>query len=169
MFLGLLDPDPLVRGMDLSSCKNSKTNLDSYCFVTLFDFLSLKNDVNVPTKSNKQKNFLKKLFFVGILKENDENSRIRIRTHCSETWIRGSRSGSTPKCHGSATLLLRRKYFALLSTSLIILWVYLVGLLDVAHLKVEAAGGGQQGRLPLLHLHTLQQAQALDTHKLQHK
>jgi hypothetical protein len=44
MFLGLLDPDPdpLVRG-------------DSYYFVTLFDFLSLKNDVNVPSKSNKQK------------------------------------------------------------------------------------------------------------------
>ncbi len=47
--------------------------------------------------------------------------------------------------------------------------VYLVGLLDVAHLKVEAAGGGQQGGLPLFHFHTLQQAQALDTHKLQHK
>ncbi len=47
--------------------------------------------------------------------------------------------------------------------------VYLVGLLDVAHLKVEAAGGGQQGRLPLLHLHTLQQAQALDTHKILNK
>ncbi len=45
--------------------------------------------------------------------------------------------------------------------------VYLVGLLDVAHLKIEAASGGQQGRLPLLHLQTLQQAQALDTHKLQ--
>jgi hypothetical protein len=32
---------------------------------------------------------------------------IRIRIHWSETWIRGSRSGSgsTPKCHGSATLL----------------------------------------------------------------
>jgi hypothetical protein len=44
--------------------------------------------------------------------------------------------------------------------------VYLVGLLDVAHLKVEAAGGGQQGRLPLLHLHTLQQAQALDIHNI---
>jgi hypothetical protein len=42
MFLGLPDPDPLVRGMDpdpdpalapdpdlLSSCKNSKKNLDS--------------------------------------------------------------------------------------------------------------------------------------------
>jgi hypothetical protein len=50
MFLGLQDPDPdpLVRGMDpdpillwirffrilLSSCKNSKKNLDSYWFVT---------------------------------------------------------------------------------------------------------------------------------------
>jgi hypothetical protein len=85
----------------LSSYKNSKKNLDSYCFVILFDFLSLKNDVNLPSKSNK--NFFVKIkFFVGILKVNDENSRIRI--HQSETWIRGSGSGSTPKCHGSATL-----------------------------------------------------------------
>jgi hypothetical protein len=29
--------------------------VDSYYFVTLFDFLSLKNDVNVASKSNKQK------------------------------------------------------------------------------------------------------------------
>ncbi len=29
--------------------------LDSYCFVTFLDFLSLKNDVNEPSKSNKQK------------------------------------------------------------------------------------------------------------------
>jgi hypothetical protein len=63
MFLGLPDPDPLVRGMEpdpdpaldpdpdlLSSCKNSKKNLYSYYFVTLFDFLSLKNDGNVPSK-----------------------------------------------------------------------------------------------------------------------
>jgi hypothetical protein len=35
----------------LSSYKNSKKNLDSYYFVTLSDFLSLKNDVNVPSKS----------------------------------------------------------------------------------------------------------------------
>jgi hypothetical protein len=41
MFLGLPDPD------------NSKKNLDYYYFVTLFDFLSLKNDVNVASKSNK--------------------------------------------------------------------------------------------------------------------
>jgi hypothetical protein len=69
MFLGLLDPDPdpLVRCMDPDPdpapdldpsiiCKNSKKNLDSNYFVTLFDFLSLKKDVNVsPSKSNKQK------------------------------------------------------------------------------------------------------------------
>jgi hypothetical protein len=43
MFLGLPNPDPLVIGMDpvsdpsiilLSSSKNIKKNLDSYCFVT---------------------------------------------------------------------------------------------------------------------------------------
>jgi hypothetical protein len=51
----------------------------------------LKNDVNVPLKSNKPKNLLKNSFFVGVLKVNDENSsiRIRIRIHQSEAWIRG--------------------------------------------------------------------------------
>ncbi len=49
----------------------------------LFDFLPLKNDVNVPSKRNQQKNFLLNLIFVGLLKVNDENGRIRIR-------IRGS-------------------------------------------------------------------------------
>ncbi len=42
-------PDPVPS---ISMQKNSKKNLDSYYFVTLFDFLSLKNDVNVPSKSN---------------------------------------------------------------------------------------------------------------------
>jgi hypothetical protein len=61
MFLSLLDPDPTLDpdlALDrilLSPCKNSKKNLDSYYFVTLFDFLSMKNDVNVASKSNKQK------------------------------------------------------------------------------------------------------------------
>jgi hypothetical protein len=65
MFLGLPDPDPLVRGMDPgpdpSIIKQNKKNLDSYYFVTLFDFLYLK--------SIKQ-NFLY-WFFLGILKVND--------------------------------------------------------------------------------------------------
>jgi hypothetical protein len=55
LFFSLPDPDPLVRGMDpdpaldpdtnpsLNSCKNNKKNLESYYFVTLFDFLSSKN------------------------------------------------------------------------------------------------------------------------------
>ncbi len=47
----------------LSSCKNNKKNLESYYFVTLFNFFSLKNNVNVPSKSNKQKKLYKKLVF----------------------------------------------------------------------------------------------------------
>ncbi len=65
MFLGHPDPEVWIRlwiriRILLSSCKNSKKNLDSYYFVTLFDFLSLKNDVNVPSKSNKQKKIVLK-------------------------------------------------------------------------------------------------------------
>ncbi len=74
MFLGLPDPypDPLVRGVDpdpdpsiilLSSSKNSKKNLDSYCFVTTFGLFIFENCANVPSKSNKQKNFFFKLVF----------------------------------------------------------------------------------------------------------
>ncbi len=67
MFFCLPDPDPLVRGMDPDLAldpdpdpsiimQKYKKNLESYYFfVTLFDLLSLKNNVNVPTKSNKQK------------------------------------------------------------------------------------------------------------------
>jgi hypothetical protein len=61
MFFGLLDPDPLLRGSDpdpylqriqvlQSSNKNSKKNLDSYCFVTSYNFLFKKNDINVLQK-----------------------------------------------------------------------------------------------------------------------
>ncbi len=59
-------------------------NLESNYFMTLFDFLSLKNNVNIPSKSNKilkRKLFVFSfvLFFASILKVNDENSRIRIQ------------------------------------------------------------------------------------------
>jgi hypothetical protein len=40
----------------------------------------VKNDVNVPSKSNKQKKDRKKLFFVGVVKVTDEKRRIRIRS-----------------------------------------------------------------------------------------
>jgi hypothetical protein len=58
-------------------------------------------------KVTSRKKCVKKLIFAGILKFNDENIRIRIRIYQSEAWICGSGSGSTPKCHGSWTLLLR--------------------------------------------------------------
>ncbi len=46
-------------------------------FFLLFMF---ENDVNAPSKNNKQKYFYtNKLFFVGNLKVNEETSRIRIR------------------------------------------------------------------------------------------
>jgi hypothetical protein len=84
MFLGLLDPDPdpLARGtvrirILYYQAKTGRETLILTVLGLLFDFLSLKNDVKVPSKSNKQKN-LKKLAFCGILKVNDENSMIRI-------------------------------------------------------------------------------------------
>ncbi len=75
--------------------------------MTLFDFLSLKNNVNVPSKSNMQKKIvLKNYFFAGILKVNEENSKIRfqdpdpdplvrgmdprIRIHTKMSWIRNT-------------------------------------------------------------------------------
>ncbi len=68
----------------LSSNKYRKKNLDS---MILFEFISLKNDVKVPSKSNKQKNF--NLFFL-------------LASWRSMTKTVGSRSGSISQMHGSA-------------------------------------------------------------------
>ncbi len=72
--------------------------------MTLFDFLSVKNDVNVPSKSNKQNFFFKKLVFCWHLegqwrKKAGSGSRIRIQIHYSEAWIPGP--GSISQRHGS--------------------------------------------------------------------
>ncbi len=55
-----------------------KKPLDLYCFVTSFVHFIIEKYVNVPSKSKKQKNFMKKTLFFGLLKVNDENSRIWI-------------------------------------------------------------------------------------------
>ncbi len=55
--------------------------------MTLFDFLSLKNDVNVPSKSNKQKKLCKNISFL-------------LASSRSMTKIEGS--GSINQRHGSA-------------------------------------------------------------------
>ncbi len=122
------DPDPHVFGPHGSGSISQRYGSGSGSFYqqakivrktlipTVFwlrlDFLSLKNDVNVPSKSNKQENFFKNLFFVGILKVYDENSRIRIqdpdpdlnpdplvrgmdpriRIHTKMSWIRNTAS-----------------------------------------------------------------------------
>ncbi len=67
MFLGLTDPDPLVRGVDPAQDpsiikQNSKKNRDSYCFETSFGLFILENDVNVPSKCIKQKTFFLLVF-----------------------------------------------------------------------------------------------------------
>jgi hypothetical protein len=49
----VLGPPGSESGSFYHSIKNCKKNLDSYFFDTLFDFLSLKNDVNFGSKSNK--------------------------------------------------------------------------------------------------------------------
>ncbi len=56
MFLGLLDLDSelLAKVQIRSSSKNSKKNLIPAVLRLLNDFLSLKNDVNVHSKSNTQ-------------------------------------------------------------------------------------------------------------------
>jgi hypothetical protein len=47
-----MDPNPSI--ILLLSSKNCNKNLDCNCFVTSFDFLSLKNDATVSSKSNQQ-------------------------------------------------------------------------------------------------------------------
>jgi hypothetical protein len=90
MSSSVADPDPpdphvfpgsgsiIQRYGSGSLSKHSKKTLHFHRFVNFFDILSLKNEVNAPSKSNMQKNFEKKLFFVGVLRVNDENIRIRI-------------------------------------------------------------------------------------------
>ncbi len=62
MFVGLLDPDPLVRGMDPDPSitkQKSKKNLVSYCFVTfIWPFIFEKwFKCTFKKYRNKQKNF----------------------------------------------------------------------------------------------------------------
>jgi hypothetical protein len=70
-FMGLPDPDPdpLVKGTDtdpdpsIIKPKKVRKILISTALWLIYDFLSLKNDVNVVSKSNKQKYFEKKYNF----------------------------------------------------------------------------------------------------------
>ncbi len=130
MFSGLLDNIRIRIRILLSSSKNCENNIESYCFVTSYDFLSFKNDVNVLSKRNKKKNLEKKL--VDVFKITDENSRIQIliRIHWSEVWIRGSGSGkfhrtaTLPETMNTSTVLQQRSYLYYAYNWLIDSWRY---------------------------------------------
>ncbi len=49
----------------LKSCKNSKKTLDFHCFVISYNFSSVKNNVNVPSKSNKKETKEKNNFLLA--------------------------------------------------------------------------------------------------------
>ncbi len=70
-----MDPDP---NPSIIKHKIVRNTLIPTVLWLLLAFLSFKNDVHVPSKRNKQKNFIK-IVFVGVVKVSDENSRIRIR------------------------------------------------------------------------------------------
>ncbi len=58
MFLGLLDPDPLVRDMDPDPSIITQKKEEKPWFLQFYDsswLFIFKNDVHVPSKSNKQK------------------------------------------------------------------------------------------------------------------
>jgi hypothetical protein len=72
--------------------------------VLLLNFLSLKNDVKVPSKSTKKKTFFLISFF-DVLKVNDENSRIRPDPDPLVRGIDPRIRIHTKKCHESGTLV----------------------------------------------------------------
>ncbi len=84
----------------LSPSKIIKNNLDSFCFVTPFWLFIFESDLNVPSKNNKLKYFILKISFLLAL----WRSMTKIAGSGSISQRSGSGSGSTPKCHGSATL-----------------------------------------------------------------
>ncbi len=81
--------------------------------MTLFDFLSMKNKVNVPSKSNKQKKLCLKISFLlaswrSMTKiAGSESGSGSISQRCGLPGSISQRRGSwsTPKCHVSGTLL----------------------------------------------------------------
>jgi hypothetical protein len=83
MFVGLPDPDPSLFCTDpdpsINKQKKVRTTLIStilWLLFHFFDFLSIKIDVNVPSKSNKQKILKQNVFFVGILSATEEKGEV---------------------------------------------------------------------------------------------
>jgi hypothetical protein len=83
--------------------EKSLKNLDFYYFFKLpFDFLSVKTDVNVPSKSNRQKIFEKTLILLPSCQPLMKKAGSRESGSVSQCYEH--RSGSVPTCYGSTTL-----------------------------------------------------------------
>ncbi len=67
---GSADPDPYQNVTDPQQC-----------------FLSMKTDVNVPSKRNEKIKVRKKIYLVAILKATEEKSRIQIHGFGSATLV----------------------------------------------------------------------------------
>jgi hypothetical protein len=89
------------------SSKCIHPNYYFYCFECVHRVCSNLSSASCTGKLKKKIS----LVVSNILEVSHENKRIRIRIririHELEAWIRGSGSGSTPKCQGSGTLVLR--------------------------------------------------------------
>jgi hypothetical protein len=83
-----------------------------------------------------RKNCVKNSFLAGILKVNDENSRIRIQYSDPDPLVRGMDPRiririPTPKCHGSGTLVPEYYYkMLLLGTGIFLIQQTMFGLAD---------------------------------------
>jgi hypothetical protein len=78
MFLGVPDPDPLVRGTDPDPALEHQAKIVRKTLIPtvlwlLYDFLSLRQDVNLASKSNKQKQIICSCH-LAIMKVTEENS-----------------------------------------------------------------------------------------------
>jgi hypothetical protein len=98
MFLDLLDPDPDPDPSGKGTDQGHQAKIVSKTLILLFC------DLFLTSKRNTQKNLEKRKFLVGILKVNDENSRIRIQDPDPYPLVRDM--DPIPKCHGSATLII---------------------------------------------------------------
>jgi hypothetical protein len=89
-FVGIPNPDPLVRGTDSEQILPSPSKKNLFCR-PLYDLFSLKND-----KMYFHRVIIsQKLCFVGVLMITDEKSKIRSRIRQAEVRIHGI--GSVPK------------------------------------------------------------------------
>ncbi len=89
---------------DLSKIRiKVRKNFDFYHFVTFLDFLSMKIDVNIPSKGNKQKPLEKTTYFL-LASCHPLTKKALIRSRIRKSMVRIFGSGSIPKRHGSITL-----------------------------------------------------------------